>query len=569
MSRRVARRGRAGRRSHATSGAQASGVTQVGILARDDWRALARRLTLWALVIEAFLLALYVVAPLGGVTLSISPLAQTWPWLLAPARFIFGSALVDASIPPTQGWAQLTLLATLLVGASCAAGGATLVARRVEGAGDRRWLWLTLGVAAALGLTLALLPALPSDDIFSYILYGRISALHHANPLVATPASFPDDPFLSLVYWQTTRSVYGPVWLLLSGALSLLAQALGGGLVVYVALFKALGLLAHLANAALIWLILGRLAPRRRLVGALLYAWNPLCLVEFCASAHNDALMLFFLLLGVYALVRQREALGLIALALAIQTKITPVALAPFYLVYCARRLRAAGADWRVVMWGIAWRVGLVALAALVVIAPFWAGPQTFGALLFSPPAQQLDNSLLESISWPLRWLAQGTLGLSASQARAVVETTLKLVALALFGALWLWEMRRTRSLVGTLSAWGWTLIWYALIASGWFWPWYVTWAVAVAAVAPWGRLQVVAQVLAGGALTLYAFLPLQAAGVYGYRSLVAFGPALIYLLYQLRRASADASLWSRLRVVGERWRREGWRAALSALAAL
>jgi hypothetical protein len=532
-------------------------ATQLAPLSKRDG---LRNLLLWALGIEAFLLALYVVAPVGGVTLTISPLARVWPWLLAPARLVFGDTLVDASVTPTQGGAQLALLATLLVGASCAAAGAVWIARRVaperSERRERRWLWLALGVAAALGLTLALLPALPSDDIFSYILYGRISALHHANPLVATPASFPHDPFLTLVYWQNTRSVYGPVWLLLSSGVALLAEALGGGLAIYVALFKALGLLTHLANAALVWLILGRLAPRRRLAGTLLYAWNPLCLLEFCASAHNDALMLFFLLLGVYAIVRKQEALGLLAIGLSIATKIVPIALLPFYLLYIARRLRAERASWRAVALGLSWRVGLVALAALVVIAPYWAGPQTFGALLFSPPAQQLDNSLLESISWPLRWLAQGALGMSVGQARTVVETALKLLALLAFGLLWLWEMRRTTSLEGTLTAWGWALVWYALIASGWFWPWYVTWAVAVAAIAPWGRLQVVAQLLGGGALTLYGFLPLQAAGVYGFRSVVAFGPALIYLLYLAWQAwrSGSAS-WQRLRTLSPRAR--------------
>lgn len=579
MSRRVARRAggrssipgrppRVGARPGARSGARpgartsaarpawsASGRVAAPTLAPLSKRDGLRALLLWALVIELFLLALYVVAPVGGVTLSISPLARVWPWLLAPARLVFGDTLVDASVTPLVGGAQLALLAALLVGASCAAAAAVWTARRVTP--ERRWLWLALGVAAALGLTLALLPALPSDDIFSYILYGRISALHHANPLIATPADFPRDPFLSLVYWQNTRSVYGPVWLLLSGGVSLLAEALGGGLAVYIALFKLLGLLAHLANAALIWLILGRLAPRRRLAGTLLYAWNPLCLFEFCASAHNDAVMLFFLLLGVYAIVRKQEALGLLAIGLSIATKIVPIALLPFYLLYVARRLRAGRASWRAVAVGLGWRVGLVAFAALVVIAPFWAGPQTFGALLFSPPAQQLDNSLLESISWPLRWLAQGALGMSVDQARTVVETTLKLLALLVFALLWLWEMRRATSLEGTLAAWGWTLVWYALVASGWFWPWYVTWAVAVAALAPWGRLQTVAQLLAGGALTLYAFLPLQAAGVYGFRSVVAFGPALLYLLYVAWRDwRSGRAAWDQLRALSPRARR-------------
>ena len=88
------------------------------------------------------------------------------------------------------------------------------------------------------------------------------------------------------------------------------------------------------------------------------------------------------------------------------------------------------------------------------------------------------------------------------------------------------------------LAGWGWILLWYALVASGWFWPWYVTWAVGVVALCAWGRLSVATLLLAGGALTLYGFLPLQSSPVYGYRSLVAFGPALVYLLWQawLRR---------------------------------
>ncbi|HEU0027777.1 MAG TPA: hypothetical protein VFQ25_11735, partial [Ktedonobacterales bacterium] len=286
--------------------------------------AVWRRVILAGAGIEAFLLALFAVAPLGGVTQTISPLARAWPWLLWPARTVFGAALVDASVTPSQGWPQLALFATLLVGAICAWGLAVWrawEARAVETppkgvpppslpsqaprttAGGVRWgLWLALGGAAVMGVTLALLPSLPSDDVFSYILYGRISALHHANPLIATPADFPRDPFLSLVYWQTTRSVYGPVWLGLSDVVARLAAALGGGLAAYVALFKLVGLLAHLVNVALVWAILGRIAPERRLAGALFYGWSPLCLLEFSASAHNDAVMLLLLLLGVYAI---------------------------------------------------------------------------------------------------------------------------------------------------------------------------------------------------------------------------------------------------------------------------
>lgn len=611
--------------------------------------ALLRALLWAALIIEAFLLAVDVVAPLGGVTQSVSPLARAWPWLLAPSRALFGDALVDGSVPGSRGWPELALFATLLVGASCAAGWALLLARRAEvdapqsdrdalgGPGGRmaaddaaayarrqRWLlWLVLGVAAILGLTLVLSPSLPSDDIFSYILYGRISAVHHANPLITTPAAFTSDPFLPLVFWRNTRSVYGPVWLLLSDGLSLLAQALGGSLAVYVALFKLLGLLAHLANALLIWRILGRLAPRRQLSGTLFYAWNPLCLLEFCASGHNDAVMLTLLLLGVYCLLRGSlawEVAALVAFGLSVATKYAPLILLPSLFVavafWLAARLalrrrdggRDAGAQWRLAVgWrvalGVAWRAGVVALTLIVTALPYWAGAQSFGALLYSPPAQQLDNSLLESLSWPLRWLAQGA-GLSLGQARTVVEASLKLGALAAFALLWLWSFRHVvipglgwlraatganrsrrrprnapgelgnaasrqvgaitaqRLAPGVLLAWGWVLLWYSLVASGWFWPWYVTWVVALVALLPWGRLNVVTLLLAGGALTLYAFLPLQSSFIYGYRSFFVFGPAWAYLLWSLWRSRAH---WAPTRAAVWLAAGRGW--ALAALA--
>jgi alpha-1,6-mannosyltransferase len=506
--------------------------------ARQTEMATLRRLALVALVMEGFFLALWAVAPLGGVTQSRSPLVAMWPWLLAPARVIFGETLVATNVTPVDGWPQLTLFALLLVGAALAAAWGLLILR--TSAEPPYALAFALGTTALFALTLALLPTLPSDDLFSYILYGRISAVHHANPLVVLPSDFPNDPFLQMVYWRDVRSVYGPVWLALSGGLSLLAEALGGSLAVYAALFKLVGVAAHLLNAWLVWLILGRLAPKAQLLGTLFYAWSPLCLLEFGASAHNDALMLTFLLLGVYCLTRGSagwDAAAMAAIGLSIATKYVPLALIPLYFALVIWTARRRGARWREALGAVAWRGALLGGTILLALAPYWAGPQTINALLFSPPAQQLDNSLLESLSWPLRWLAEGA-GITHAEAKSLVETLLKVAALLAFLALYLWEFRRARTLPGMLAGWGWILLWYALVASGWFWPWYVTWAVGVVALCAWGRLSVVTLLLAGGALTLYGFLPLQSSPAYGYRSLVAFGPALIYLLWQawLRR---------------------------------
>jgi hypothetical protein len=519
-------------------GAQASVPAETGA-AYQAGIAPLRKLALVALVMEGFFLALWAVAPLGGVTQSRSPLVAVWPWLLAPARVIFGETLVAASIPPAAGWLQLALFALLLVGAAIAAALGLLIVR--ASAEPPYALAFALGTTALFALTLALLPSLPSDDLFSYILYGRISVVHHANPLVVLPSDFPRDPFLQMVYWRDVRSVYGPIWLALSGGLSLVAEALGGSLAVYTALFKLLGVVAHLLNAWLVWLILGRLAPKARLLGTLFYAWSPLCLLEFGASAHNDALMLTFLLLGVYCLTRGTngptgwDAAAMIAFGLSIATKYVPLALMPLYFALVIWTARGHGATWRQTLGAVAWRGALLGGTMLVALVPYWAGPQTINALLFSPPAQQLDNSLLESLSWPLRWLAEGV-SLRRVAAKSLVETALKATSLLVFLALYLWEFRRARTLPGMLAGWGWILLWYALVASGWFWPWYVTWAVGVVALCAWGRLSMATLLLAGGALTLYGFLPLQSAPVYGYRSLVAFGPALIYLLWQAWR---------------------------------
>lgn len=513
------------------------------------WRAPGVRRTLGAgLALEAFLLALWVIIPAASVSLSVSPLARVWPWLLFPARLALGDALVSSSMPPGNGLLALFALGVALVGASCAAALAIHIAPYVR-LSRRGMLALALVGAAIFGLTMALLPSLPSDDVFSYILYSRISAVHGANPLISTPADFANDPFLSLVFWRDVRSVYGSAWLLLSAGVALVAQGFGGSLALYVALFKLLGLAAHLTNAWLIWRILGRLAPNRQLQGTLLYAWNPLCLLEFCASGHNDAVMLTLLLLAVSWLLREWELAALVAFGLSISIKYVPVVLLPFFLALVARRMRANGASWRQVGVAVSWRVGIVAGVIALTAAPFWAGPATLGALVLSPPAQQLGNSPAEAISWPLRALAQAG-GLTHDAARNLVNTGLKAVGLLIFAALWLWEFRRLRSIEGMLEAWGWTLLWYVLIASGWFWPWYVTWGITVVALTPWRLLARVTVLLSAGVLTLYTFQSLHALGIYGYRSLVAFGPTLVALALVLAQRLGwfswpKLSLWS------------------------
>ncbi|MBA3826867.1 MAG: hypothetical protein H0X24_23615, partial [Ktedonobacterales bacterium] len=409
------------------------------------WREVARRLAAPALTLGIVAALLVWLASMVWLDFIPSPLFAGLRHWAVPARLLAAGPPPAASDLPTPvGWSLLAL-ATLVGAAAVALWWAlqrALPLRRVEG----RVLVLVLAITAALGGILAVMPALPSGDIYSYILYGRISVLYHANPLVAVPAQFSHDPFLPYVYWRETRSVYGPGWLLISNGLTAVAQAFGGAAALYVALYKLLALGCHLANTALIWGILTRIAPRRRLEGTLLYAWNPLALLEFAASAHNDALMLTCFLGGAYLISRAQEVPGLLLWGVSIATKYVLLVLLPFWLWHMALQVLPQVDETLLHLWlrrvGAAlWRASVVLGAAVVLVIPFWYGPPTLLSLANSPPAQSLANSLSEMVSWPLRWLVVDLTHAGATPVKGAVITTLKLVGIMAFAAVWVRQL--------------------------------------------------------------------------------------------------------------------------------
>ena len=104
-------------------------------------------------------------------------------------------------------------------------------------------------------------------------------------------------------------------------------------------------------------------------------------------------------------------------------------------------------------------------------------------------------------------------------------------VAVVCLGAL----VRGTTSIGGLLR--GWTAVWLALLylASAWFWPWYVIWALATAALIPFSLLSRLTVLLTWGVLLLYAGLGFGESNLWylqTYRSLFVFGlPLAIFLL--------------------------------------
>ena len=152
-----------------------------------------------------------------------------------------------------------------------------------------------------------------------------------------------------------------------------------------------LGLVAHLTNAFLIWLIVGRLSPHRQLLGTLLYAWNPLCLLEFCASAHNDAVMLTFLLLGIYCLLRGWEGRR--------SGELWPVNFSQVCPAGATASLPGSGHSQDPGTWRhkAAALVGWLACSGSCrsggpELLPYWSGPQTLAAM---PILRRHSNSII------------------------------------------------------------------------------------------------------------------------------------------------------------------------------
>src|SRR5207253_6328385 len=76
-------------------------------------------------------------------------------------------------------------------------------------------LWIVVGGALLFQATCFFLPGLFSQDVFSYIAYGRLAAVYDLNPYVWPPSAVAKDAILPWVasVWRTYPAPYGPLWL--------------------------------------------------------------------------------------------------------------------------------------------------------------------------------------------------------------------------------------------------------------------------------------------------------------------------------------------------------------------
>jgi hypothetical protein len=193
---------------------------------------------------------------------------------------------------------------------------------------------LAVTIVAA-DLMLLLGPPLISQDVFGYVAFARMGALHGLDPYTHVAAEAFNDPVYPFVGWPFKHSPYGALFTLASYAVAPLGVAGALWALKAVAVASSLGAVALCARAA------GLLGSSRRWAVAFV-GLNPVMLVLALGGAHNDTLIVLVLALALAltAGTSPRFRAGAATLAAGVGIKLTAGLLLPFMVIGAPRRER-------------------------------------------------------------------------------------------------------------------------------------------------------------------------------------------------------------------------------------
>lgn len=214
--------------------------------------------------------------------------------------------------------------------------------------------FLILAFGLLFGFTLVWLYPITANDLFRYVLRGRVWAVYGESPMLAPPNNFPNDPYIAFAgEFGQWVSGYGPLWEIIVqaplrlGATDMVSGSVGLKLVV---------LLSYLICAILLgWFAIPETTPKltftshlqpsnlptlqssASLLALTFFAWSPLILIQGSGNGHNDMVFMALMVLGI--VLWQRGWWGAAALALTLTTlaKITGLLMLPLFAVVLLR----------------------------------------------------------------------------------------------------------------------------------------------------------------------------------------------------------------------------------------
>ena len=196
-------------------------------------------------------------------------------------------------------------------------------------------LWFFIGLSILLRFILVFSFPNLSDDIYRFIWDGQLIN-NGINPFNELPTHYlvkgNEVPGLTKSLLDELNSpnyftIYPPICQAIFSVATFLtgSNLLGNSIVMKLFLF-----LFETGSIFLIILILKHFKlPQKRV---LLYALNPLPILEICGNLHFEGAMIFFLLLSIYLMQQNKWNLSAIAFSGAVLSKLLPLMFLPFYL---------------------------------------------------------------------------------------------------------------------------------------------------------------------------------------------------------------------------------------------
>lgn len=215
---------------------------------------------------------------------------------------------------------------------------------------------LILGFGLIFGFTLVWLYPITANDLFRYVLRGRVWAVHGESPMLSPPNNFPNDPFIAFAgEFGEWVSGYGPLWeiivqvpLRLFDATDMVPGSISLKLVVLLFYGMCATLIGWFAKPRVtaFFTFASTSSPALGSASALallFFAWNPLILMQGPGNGHNDMVFMALMVLGLVLWQRKLWWAATLALTLATLAKITGLLLLPLFAIV----LLKSEASWR------------------------------------------------------------------------------------------------------------------------------------------------------------------------------------------------------------------------------
>ena len=197
---------------------------------------------------------------------------------------------------------------------------------------DKIQFWIFTAVIFRLGLLLSI-PNL-SDDVFRFIWDGRLLAAGY-HPFSELPAHYLqqgipgiDQALYDKLNSQAYFTIYPPLaqfvfWI----AASLSPNSITGSIVI----MRCLIIASEVGSIYLLRKLLTKFHLPEKDV--LIYAINPLVILELTGNLHFEAIVIFFLLLSLWLITQDRIKQAAISFSLAICTKLLPLIFLPLFML--------------------------------------------------------------------------------------------------------------------------------------------------------------------------------------------------------------------------------------------